>query len=66
MTRADLKAQLRRSPVLNHLYLSGLPLTRENYLDPAYRDRDKYICNGSSNFSVLKLVRLDIVMVLSG
>ena len=36
MTPAELKVELRRSPVLNQLYLSGLPLTRENYLDLAY------------------------------
>ena len=36
MTPAELAVQLRRSPVLNQLHLSGEPLTRENYLDLAY------------------------------
>ncbi len=34
-----LDVQLKRSPVLNHLYLSGIPLTRENFLDLAYFGR---------------------------
>ena len=35
-TQTPLHVQLKRSPVLSQLHLSGEPLTRENYLDLAY------------------------------
>ena len=55
----NLQSERKSSPVLNHMILAGIPLTRENYLNLAYMGNPPDHFTAEEEASIPEMFRMD-------